>query len=177
MSRFASSPHDSPGLDRRRGCRRRAVLAAVTLVAGLAPTAVPAALSRGRRRQPLAIVTRGGAVRRFAVELARTPGQLSRGLMFRAAMAPAHGMLFDFGRERPVAMWMRGTRIPLDMLFIDALGRIRGVAADAVPFSEALIRSPGPVRAVLELNAGTARRLGIATGDRVLHGVFGTATR
>jgi len=125
----------------------------------------------------LAIVTRAGDVRRFAVELARTPRQLSRGLMFRDAMAPGHGMLFDFGRERPVAMWMRNTPIPLDMLFIDALGRIRGIAADAVPFSEAVILSPGPVRAVLELNAGTVRRLGIATGDRVLHGIFGSATR
>ena len=95
--------------------------------------------------------------------------------MFRDAMAPDHGMLFDFEEDQPVAMWMRNTRIPLDMVFIDRAGRVAGVAPDAVPYSEAVIPSPGPVRAVLELNAGTARRLGIGPGDLVRHPMFGTA--
>jgi uncharacterized protein len=83
-------------------------------------------------------------------------------------------MLFDFGEDQPVSMWMRNTLIPLDMVFVEASGRIAGVAPDAVPLSERVIPSPGPVRAVLELNAGTARRLGIRRGDTVLHPLFGT---
>jgi hypothetical protein len=87
-------------------------------------------------------------------------------------MAADHGMLFDFETPQPVVMWMRNTPLPLDMLFIDADGRIAGVAADTTPFSEAMIPSPRPVRFVLEVNAGTARRLGIAAGDRAVHRVF-----
>ena len=120
----------------------------------------------------LAIETRGGAVHRFTVELALTPEQRQRGLMFRERMAPDHGMLFDFETPQPIVMWMRNTPLPLDMLFIDADGRIAGVAADTTPFSEAMIPSPRPVRFVLEVNAGTARQLGIAAGDRAVHRVL-----
>lgn len=92
--------------------------------------------------------------------------------MFRRGMPADHGMLFDFATEQPVAFWMKNTPLPLDMIFIDAQGTVAGIAADTVPFSEAPIPSPVPVRAVLEVNAGTAARLGIAVGDRVRHPIF-----
>jgi uncharacterized membrane protein (UPF0127 family) len=71
-------------------------------------------------------------------------------------------------------MWMRNTRIPLDMLFIAKDGHIVNIAERTVPFSETTIPSKGPVRAVLELNGGTSARLGIKPGDRVTHPMFKT---
>lgn len=109
---------------------------------------------------------------RFTVELANTPETMSRGLMFRTQMAPDAGMLFDFRRDDTVAFWMRNTILPLDMLFIDRTGRIANIAERTVPFSEATVPSQVPVRAVLEVNAGTVQRLGIRVGDRVTHRIF-----
>jgi uncharacterized membrane protein (UPF0127 family) len=110
---------------------------------------------------------------RFTVELAETPAQMQQGLMFRPSLAPDAGMLFDFKEPTVATMWMRNTLIPLDMLFIDANGTIVNIRARAVPESDAIISAAAPVRAVLELNGGTAERLGIAPGDRVLHPIFG----
>jgi uncharacterized membrane protein (UPF0127 family) len=84
-------------------------------------------------------------------------------------------MLFDFQSDQVTAMWMRNTRIPLDMLFIAHDGRIVNIAQRTVPFSEASVFSDGPVRAVLELNGGTVSRLGIRPGDRVVHPIFKSA--
>ncbi|MCY3671720.1 MAG: DUF192 domain-containing protein [Alphaproteobacteria bacterium] len=106
-------------------------------------------------------------VRLFHVELAETPEQRARGLMFRRTLAPDAGMLFLFPeRERPT-MWMANTWLPLDMLFIAADGRIVHLFPNAVPRSRLTISSPHPARMVLELGGGTARRLGIAPGDRL----------
>ena len=66
-------------------------------------------------------------------------------------------------------MWMQNTYLPLDMLFIRADGSIARIAADTEPLSTRTIPSGEPVLAVLELNAGTAARLGIKPGDRVEH--------
>ena len=104
----------------------------------------------------------------FNVELAETPAQQEQGLMFRRELAPDAGMLFDFKEPTMATMWMRNTLIPLDMLFVDARGRIVNIAQRAVPQSDAIIAAAAPVRAVIELNGGTAARLGIKPGDRVL---------
>ena len=111
----------------------------------------------------------------FTVEVAETLAQRRQGLQHRKNLAAGAGMLFDYKRVQPVAMWMKNTIIPLDMLFIDGAGRVVNVARDTVPFSLVTIPSAAPVRAVLEVNAGTARRLGIRPGDQVLHGIFGNA--
>jgi uncharacterized membrane protein (UPF0127 family) len=92
--------------------------------------------------------------------------------MHRPSMAADVGMLFDFKADAPVAMWMRNTLIPLDMLFITRDGRIANIAERTVPYSETSIPSKGPVRAVLEVNGGTAARLKIRPGDRVDHPMF-----
>ena len=108
----------------------------------------------------------------FEVELAVSPEQRRQGLMFREDLNSDQGMLFDFGRTAPVTMWMRNTLISLDMLFIDADGRIARIVADTEPLSDAVIGSGGPVRAVLELSAGTSAEQGIAVGDHVVHPIF-----
>ncbi len=106
---------------------------------------------------------------RFVVEVALTDRQWSRGLMFRKDMAPDRGMLFRYDGERPVAMWMKNTFIPLDMLFVGADGRIKRIAENTTPLSLETIHSGGPVAAVIELNGGITRRLGIAPGDQVIY--------
>jgi hypothetical protein len=139
--------------------------AAAVCLAGALAVAAPA------DQQTLEIVTRGG-VHVFAVEMAVTPEQQARGLMFRKELPEGQGMLFDFQREQETSFWMKNTYIPLDMIFIRADGRIHRIATDTVPLSETLVPSNGPVRAVLEVIAGTARKLGIRPGDRVAHPIF-----
>lgn len=124
---------------------------------------------------PLTIVTAAGP-QRFTVEVATTPAQMEQGLMFRQKLAPNAGMIFDYGAPSMASMWMKNTLIPLDMLFVDAQGRIIGIHERAIPQSLATISAPGPARAVIELNGGTAARLGIHAGDRVLFPtIFGSA--
>jgi uncharacterized membrane protein (UPF0127 family) len=117
--------------------------------------------------EPLTIETAAGETHEFAAELALNNDQREQGLMFRKSMPLESGMLFDFGKERDVAMWMRNTLIPLDMLFIARDGRITHIHENAVPHSEAIISSRGAVKFVLELNGGTAKRYGIKPGDMV----------
>jgi uncharacterized membrane protein (UPF0127 family) len=117
------------------------------------------------------IVTRGG-VHVFDVEMAVTPEERSKGLMFRRELPHGRGMLFDFVGEGPISMWMKNTFVSLDMIFIRADGRIARIAENTTPQSEATISSGVPVKAVLEVVAGTSKRLGIAPGDRVAHRIF-----
>jgi uncharacterized membrane protein (UPF0127 family) len=112
----------------------------------------------------------------FRVEVAETPSQMEQGLMFRTSLPPDAGMLFIYAQPTVATMWMRNTMIPLDMLFVDAQGRIVNIHQRAVPQSLDVIAATAPVRAVIELNGGTAARLGIEPGDRVLHPVFGNAS-
>lgn len=122
----------------------------------------------------LVIETRAGARHAFEVEMALSPEQQTVGLMFRDRVGDDEGMLFDWGSPRESAMWMRNTLVPLDMVFIAADGRIHRIAERTVPLSLATVESRGPVRATLELAGGTAARLGITAGDRVLHPRFGS---
>jgi uncharacterized membrane protein (UPF0127 family) len=121
--------------------------------------------------QPLEIVSKTG-VHTFEVEMALTPEEQAKGLMFRKKLPEGQGMLFDFQSEKPATFWMKNTYVSLDMIFIRANGTILRIAENTVPLSEALVPSGGPVRAVLEVVAGTASRLGIAPGDRVAHPIF-----
>jgi uncharacterized membrane protein (UPF0127 family) len=110
---------------------------------------------------------------RFTVELATSPAQMAQGLMFRRHLAPDAGMLFDFGSPIIATMWMKNTLIPLDMLFVGQDGRIVNIRERAVPESLDTIAAAAPVRAVVELNGGTAARLDIRPGDRVRYPIFG----
>lgn len=116
---------------------------------------------------PLTVTTEDGTEHLFQVEIAATPDERGRGLMFREELADDHGMLFVFPRRERIAMWMRNTKIPLDMLFITDDGRISQIHERAVPYSEATVSSRRRVRYVLELAGGTADRLGIEKGALV----------
>jgi uncharacterized membrane protein (UPF0127 family) len=121
------------------------------------------------------VVETGGREIKFDVELALNDVERSRGLMFRDKLGPYEGMLFDFYQEAPVSFWMKNTLIPLDMVFIGGDGTVRHVHANAKPQSTDSIPSQFPVRAVLEINGGSARLLGIKPGDKVKHPIFGNA--
>jgi uncharacterized membrane protein (UPF0127 family) len=122
--------------------------------------------------EALSIVSQGGQRQTFQVEVARNDADRAQGLMYRRSMAADRGMLFDFGRVEPVSMWMQNTYLPLDMLFVRQDGTIARIAANTEPLSTRTIPSGEPVLAVLELNAGTAARLGIKPGDRIDHPLF-----
>jgi uncharacterized membrane protein (UPF0127 family) len=142
-----------------------------------APAARAEAASARVSATALAIQTADGKTHRFTVELAATPEERARGLMFRRTLAPDSGMLFDFGRAEPVAMWMKNTLIPLDMLFIAGDGAVVNIAQRTVPGSLTPIPAARPVRFVLELPGGTSSRLGIKPGDKVQHALMGNATK
>jgi uncharacterized protein len=147
-------------------------LAAVALLACCAVFGGATALARAAGQDTIDILTRSG-VHAFSVELATSAAEQERGLMFRKELPEGHGMLFDFQTEQQVSFWMHNTYIPLDMIFIAADGRIVHVAENAKPMSDDLIPSVRPVRAVLEVIAGSVREFGIAPGDRVTGLIFG----
>ncbi len=121
--------------------------------------------------ESLRIVTASGE-HTFMVEVARTDEQRARGLMFRQSMPMDRGMLFDFKTEQPVMMWMRNTYISLDMIFITRDGVVINIAENTEPLSERTIPSARPAFAVLELNAGVARKIGLKPDDRINHPLF-----
>jgi len=127
-------------------------------------------------KEKLVIVTRDGKAHEFNVEMALTPDQQTVGLMNRPTVPADGGMLFDWGGPRESSMWMRNTISSLDMVFINADGTIRAIAERTVPLSLATINSRGPVRATLELAAGTTARLDIRVGDTVRQRIFGNAS-
>jgi uncharacterized protein len=147
-------------------------LAAVVLLACCTVLAGATAPVRAAGQDTIDIVTRTG-VHAFSVELATTPAEQERGLMYRKELPEGGGMLFDFQPAQQVSFWMHNTYIPLDMIFIAADGRIVHIAENAKPMSDDLIPSVHPVRAVLEVIAGTVRKFGIASGDRVTGSIFG----
>ena len=157
---------------------RRLVLAAALFAPLVAPPTVRAQDITGPQpelpKEKLVIVTKDGKRHEFQVEIARTPQEQEVGEMFRKSVPEDGGMLFDWGAVQESNMWMRNTLVPLDMLFIGPDGTIRAIAEDAVPRSLAIIQSGAGVRATLEVAGGTAKRLGIVVGDKVLSPVFGT---
>jgi uncharacterized protein len=142
------------------------------LLAAVTALFVVAAVARAAGEARIEIISKTG-VHAFAVELAANDSERSRGLMFRKQLPDGRGMLFDFEHDQPVAFWMHNTYISLDMIFITGDGRILRIAERTEPLSDRLIPSGGPVRAVLEVIAGTARKDGLAPGDRVTGSIFG----
>jgi uncharacterized membrane protein (UPF0127 family) len=146
---------------------RQAVLALLALFVFLGTGASAAEL------QTLEIVSKSG-VHVFTVEVVKTEQERATGLMYRKELPEGRGMLFDFSPEQQVSMWMKNTLIPLDMIFIRSDGRIIRIAENTEPLSEKIIPSGGLTRGVLEVIGGTAKKYGIAPGDRVAHPLFGT---
>ena len=106
---------------------------------------------------------------RFRVDIADDPAERARGLMNVAQMPKFYGMLFVYEQPQAVSFWMRNTLIPLDMIFLGADGVVRKVHENAVPLDETPIPGGQDILAVLELNGGMARQLGIDEGDELRH--------
>jgi uncharacterized membrane protein (UPF0127 family) len=145
---------------------RRHLLVLILLLAAL-----PASALETFGTSELTVLTSGGP-QRFTIELALSNAQMEQGLMFRRSLAPNAGMLFDFKSPTNIAMWMKNTLIPLDMLFLDERGRIIDIHERAVPLSTDVIAAKAPARYVIELNGGTAARLGIKPADQVTSPYF-----
>lgn len=110
---------------------------------------------------------------RFSVEIADDPAERAQGLMHRESLGASRGMLFLYDRPHRATFWMRDTLIPLDMIFLDARGRVTRVYENAQPLDETTIDGGPGVVAVLEINGGLARRIGIAEGSEMRHPFFG----
>jgi uncharacterized membrane protein (UPF0127 family) len=136
-------------------------------------------IARGDESSPprvdsIVIDTPAGA-RMLSVEIADTPELRERGLMFRHRLPEDRGMLFLYETAHPVAMWMKNTYIPLDMVFLRADGTVAEVRTGTVPQSLDVIESAEPVKAVLELGSGGAAKLGLEPGALVRHQFFGNS--
>ena len=149
------------------------LLAMPMAVAPAAPVAAEIVAGKpqtGLETLSLVITTADGKAHRYRVELARTEAQQAHGMMFRTEVPSGTGMLFPMEPPRPASFWMENTLVSLDLLFLGADGRIRNIAANAVPKSQALLNSVGPVVAVLELAGGEAARINARPGDSVRWG-------
>jgi uncharacterized membrane protein (UPF0127 family) len=121
------------------------------------------------------MIETGGRSFALSVEIADHPASREHGLMFRRSLPENHGMLFKYEAPQRIAMWMKNTFIPLDMIFIRADGTVSEVASHTVPHSLDVIQAAEEVSAVLEVNAGLSERLGIRPGAVIRHRFFGNA--
>jgi uncharacterized membrane protein (UPF0127 family) len=150
---------------------RRGALASLAVALLISLFVLPVRPGWSSTVEVLEIASQTG-VHSFSVEVVANDEERTKGLMFRKEVPEGKGMLFDFMTEQPVAFWMKNTYVSLDMIFIAANGKIVSIAENTEPLSERTIPSGAPVRAVLEVVAGTAKKLGIKPGDRVAHRIF-----
>ncbi len=147
--------------------------------AGLAALVLASVLASGAAADcaPGQVEIRGpNGTARFGVAVADDPAERAQGLMNVPRMASSQGMLFLYETPQHATFWMRNTLIPLDMLFADPTGRITRIHPDAVPMDETTIDGGENVVAVLEINGGLARAIGIAEGDVMRHPGFAQET-
>ncbi|MEP3891776.1 MAG: DUF192 domain-containing protein [Hellea sp.] len=122
---------------------------------------------------PLTVVSEG-ASHTFMIERAVTLDQQARGMMFRESMDPDSGMLFEFDEPKIATIWMKNTPLPLDIIFVRSNGKILKIEHMAQPYKLRSASSEAIVAAVLELQGGRSKELGIMPGDVVKHAFFGT---
>ena len=108
-----------------------------------------------------------GVSARFDIEVAISPAEQAKGLMFRESMPQFAGMLFIYDAPHRVSFWMKNTLIPLDMLFIDSRGVVQRIHENAVPLSTATIPGGSGIQYVLEINGGVSAMLGFSEGAEI----------
>lgn len=121
----------------------------------------------GARRCTVIANVAGGSSHRFSVELADTPFRRARGLMGRQSWQGSDGMLFVYPWSRVTGIWMAGTHLPLDAVFISAIGKVIKIAHDLAPQSRHTEYSGARVKWVLEVPAGTCREIGLEAGNDI----------
>jgi uncharacterized membrane protein (UPF0127 family) len=129
-------------------------------------------LDRAFSRSTLQIATPDAKLHKIDVWIADNDARRERGLMFVEQLDDDVGMLFIYPQPQPISMWMKNTHLSLDMLFVNADGRVHRVVANTTPMSLDTISSDGTVLAVIELKAGSAARLNIRPGAQVIHPAF-----
>jgi hypothetical protein len=152
----------------------RALTLAVLLAACLVQQGVQAAEPRGTiplsafPHEPIVIETRSARRHTLDAWRADSPQAREQGLMFVRDMRADQAMIFLYEPPQYVAMWMKNTLLPLDMLFVDDAGCVVKAVRQARPESLDTIRADVPIALVVELKGGTATALGVDAGDRVL---------
>ena len=124
---------------------------------------------------PMTVTTEIGRLD-IAVEIARSPVERSRGLMFRERLPQGQGMLFVFEEPDFLSFWMKNTPQPLDIIYMAQDGKVVSIRAGE-PFSTDTIPSGGPAQFVLELARGEAERIGLKTGDIFSHPSIAAASK
>ena len=147
-----------------------AAVVALTLLSGCSPGHEKTQLPTTR----VTVDTKNGPAT-FDVEVASDDASRERGLMYRTDLAPNAGMLFDFGNDGLRSFWMKNTPRSLDIIFVRKDGTISTIAESTIPYSEDSVPSSEPVRAVLEINGGRSRALGIEAGNKVHAKIFGNS--
>ncbi|GFE88160.1 DUF192 domain-containing protein [Steroidobacter agaridevorans] len=137
-----------------------------------APEVTAKDLDRVFQRDSLQIATPDARLHRFNTWIADDDQRRQRGLMFIRKLRPDDSMLFIYPQPMTVAMWMKNTYVPLDILFVAADGKVIHIAENTEPHSLKTIESGGIVLGVVELPAGTAARLKITPGAQVIHAAF-----
>jgi hypothetical protein len=143
----------------------KAALSIVLVFAGLATIFL--LQPGGCRRKPasnLATVRMKIGSDMFTLEVADTDPKRQYGLMHRDSMPSSHGMIFVFPDEEPLGFWMKNTRLPLDIIYIDAGGKVVSIHR-MEPYTLRSTRSDGPAKYAIELNAGRAAKAGVKPGD------------
>jgi uncharacterized protein len=158
------------------GVKRCIALGLLWLASTGALVSLPACKSEGQKAAPAsaptntaARVTIDAGDRKivFRVEVALTPEEHARGLMYRTRLATDAGMIFVFDEPRIERFWMKNTLIPLDMIFIGADRHIVGVVENAAPETEDERKVGAPSQYVLEIGGGLSAQLGIHAGEPV----------
>lgn len=103
------------------------------------------------------------------IEIADTDFDIQTGLMYRNTMAQNQGMLFVFNDTQKRYFYMKNTRIPLDIIYIDDKKKIVSFQKNAIPFDESSLPSNVPAKYVLEVNAGFVDTKAIRVGDRITY--------
>ncbi|MBT0956500.1 DUF192 domain-containing protein [Alphaproteobacteria bacterium KMM 3653] len=152
------------------GIRTQRIITAIWF--GLAALGGGAALAEGACDAGSVTLSGDWGSARFTIEIADDAAERMQGLMHRPSMARSAGMLFLYERPHRASFWMRNTLIPLDMIFINPEGIVTRIHANAIPHDETSIDGGEGVIAVLEINGGLAKAMGIAEGSRVSHPFF-----
>ena len=116
---------------------------------------------------PVALERADGVSVQFTLARAASPHSREQGLMGRRELAAKQGMIFDFGADDFIVMWMKDTFVSLDMLFISAAGALVDIQYNTTVRSESLLPGKLPARYVIEINAGEARQFGLVPGARL----------
>lgn len=147
--------------------RSKLLIATALALAGLSGCqAGSAGVASAARTVPVTI-TSAGKTHRFTIEVARTPAEQERGLMFRTRIAPDGGMIFPMDPPRSASFWMKNCPASQDWFFIRADGSIARLVEETIPYSIDPVGVDEPVAAVLEIAGGRAAELGITADAKV----------